>query len=307
MLNNYFFPLLFLQPKFVEEFAVGNYRLAPRKWSTSIFDLATLSTKHKLHLPYQLMDVLLGSCNCELAVAGANTPEEAVQMFEDFRIGLYASGVSPFICPFFTTESINAYSGINERDSAIGRGIEPKIASSFSSATAQLEAWPHELSLQCSVTQEALTLSPQQIEDAVFFASKWGSIATRSPSIGAFSGAFKSSPLLGSTEQSILHAWTGIESLFPTVSTEVSFRIALYLSVLCAETSQRSNFHRKVKLAYGTRSKIAHGTSKSISREEWLEAWQIMVKCAKSIANRGELPSEEKLLIELLDGKIINA
>jgi hypothetical protein len=307
MLNHYFFPLLFLQPKFVEEFTIGNYRLAPRKWSTSIFDLATLSTKHKLHLPYQLMDVLLGSCNCELAVSGANTPEEAVQMFENFRIGLYASGVSPFICPFFTTESINAYSGINERDSAIGSGIEPKIASSFSSATAQLEAWPHELSLQCSVTQEALTLSPQQVEDAVLFASKWKNIATRSPSIGAFSGAFKSSPLLGSIEQSILHAWTGIESLFPTVSTEVSFRIALYLSVLCAETSQRSSFHRKVKLAYGTRSKIAHGTSKSISREEWLEAWQIMVKCAKAIANRGELPNEEKLLIELLDGQIINA
>jgi hypothetical protein len=114
----FFYPLLFLVPGFdgpVVE--CQSFRLARRRWETSTFDLATLATKHKLHLPYQVMDVFLSRCNMELCISGKRSLEEANEAFQMLRISLYSNGVSPFLCPFVTTYSINEYSGINSRDS----------------------------------------------------------------------------------------------------------------------------------------------------------------------------------------------
>ena len=83
----------------------------------SLFDFATLATKHRLHLPYQAMDVFLSRCNVELCVSGKQSLAGANEAFQKLRLSLYSSGVSPFLCPFVTTYSINDYSGINSRDS----------------------------------------------------------------------------------------------------------------------------------------------------------------------------------------------
>jgi hypothetical protein len=302
MQTTYHFPVLFLIPEIEEAVEYGTYSLVRRQWNTSIFDLATLATKHKLHLPYQLMDVLLSACNCEIAVNNASSPSEAVEQFQHLRVGLYAAGVSPFIAPLLSTESINCYSGINERDSAIERGKSPKIPSQFSSSTAQMEAWPYELTHECATLPERLLISAAQFQEAVVFAQRWKAATKVSPSLNAVVDAVISAPRLGSIRQSILHVWTAIESLLPSVNTEVSFRIALYLTALCETVPNRSAFHKRAKSAYSIRSKIAHGSSSSVGLSEWEEAWQLVLSVAKAIAVRGNLPTEDQLLSEVLDG-----
>lgn len=300
-MSAYFFPLLILRPDFMEPIECQGVSISPRKWATSIFDLATLATKHRLHLPYQLMDVLLNACNCEVQVSNAESLEDAFSRFERLRIGLYVSGVSPFLCPLVSSESINCYSGINERDSAIERGLEPKIPSAFSSKVRQLEAWPYELAHQCAVLPESISISGDQFREAVAFSESWSTATHKSPALNALVAAVVSAPRLGSLPQSILHVWTGIESLLPSVNSEVSFRIALYLAIICEEPPKRASYLKHVKAAYNVRSKIAHGSSKSIGLAEWGEAWNLVLRAARAIARRGSIPTEEQLLAEVLD------
>jgi hypothetical protein len=95
---DFYFPLLFLTPEFEGDLIeYPPYRLARRRWQTSTFDLATLATRHKLHLPYQAMDVWLNKCNVELAICGQDSHEAAIASFEAWRLGLYAAEVSPFL------------------------------------------------------------------------------------------------------------------------------------------------------------------------------------------------------------------
>ena len=64
----FYFPLLFLVPGFPDDAVdTGPFQIAKRRWDTSTFDLATLATKHKLHLPYQAMDVFLSRCTWSCA------------------------------------------------------------------------------------------------------------------------------------------------------------------------------------------------------------------------------------------------
>lgn len=55
MAARFHFPVMALAPGF-DESALESppFRLMRRAWDVSIFDLATLATKHRLHLPYQL-------------------------------------------------------------------------------------------------------------------------------------------------------------------------------------------------------------------------------------------------------------
>lgn len=291
-----------LRPEFDQPIAHGPYEMCRRAWGTSTFDLATLATKHQLHLPYQLMDVLLAGCNVELAISDAASLDDAIARLSAFRAGLYVSGVSPFVCPFVTSESVNAYSGINERDSALARGETPKIASSFSSNSGKLEAWPLELSLACVLLRDQVGVTAAQVEAAGQFAATWTRVQAQYPVLRAFSGALQAAPQLLALDQSLLHIWTGIESLFPTVDSEVSFRLALYVSVLCATPSDRGKLHQFVRTGYRLRSKVAHGTSSKVTPEQWLSAWSLLVRCAKAVCQRQALPTESELLEELFAG-----
>lgn len=301
MNRNYYFPLLFLRPQFQGDMLLGQYSLACRRWGTSIFDLATLATQHELHLPYQVMDVMLSSCNVELAVHNAGSREDALQSFACFRVGMYLSSVSPFTSPFLTTESINDYSGINERDSALAQGREPKIRSQFTSASGKLEAWPVELSFTCMTRHGTLSFSETQAVEAARLAASWKNLLRQIPALEVMTDAFGSAPQFASRDQSLLHLWTTIESLFPSVNSEVTFRLALYLTILCAAPADRSSFHRRVKAAYGVRSKVAHGTTRAVSDEQWEEAWNLLCECAHAVIRRQGLPSENELLEELFE------
>lgn len=299
--TSYFFPISFVVPAFKEDATrVGRFLMARRKWGTSTFDFATLATKHKLHLPYQLMDVLVGKCNSELQVDHAVSPKAAQTYFESLRIGLYIQGVSPFLCPYFTDVSINDYSGINERDSSLGRGEEPKIPSPFNSESDTLEAWPLELSMQCVAVPNAFDVTEMQFGEAARFAENWFDLGSSNPAVQTISNAITTAGRLESHEQSILHMWTAMEALFPKVSSEVSFKIALYLSQLCSPPAEKKQFHTTAKKAYGVRSKIAHGSNAKVKHEDWLQSWHLTLACVSAIVKRNGLPTEEELLDELL-------
>lgn len=300
--TSFYFPLLYLVPRFEVDLAKGRYEVVARKWATSTFDLATLATRHELHLPYQVMDVMLAQCHMELAVHRVSSYEEAVEYLDCFRVGAYLAGCSPFVAPFITSRSVNEYSGINERDSAMSIGAEPKIPSSFSSDTGRLSAWPLELSFYCITKPNAVRFTEARFVEAVQIAEAWQALSKKTDAVRALTNAFLSSPLLPTRGQSLLHMWTAIESLFPTVSAEVTFRLGLYLTVLCAEPKDRSDFYRKVKSAYSVRSKVAHGSLEDVSADQWNDAWHLLCNCARSVSTRRTVPTEDELLHELFRG-----
>jgi len=300
---DFYFPLLFLVPGF-EGPAIDcpPFRLARRKWETSPFDLATLATRHKLHLPYQSMDVFLSSCNMELCVQGKTTVIEAIDALNTLRVALYASGVSPFLCPFATTHSINEYSGINSRDSETLRAkMYPGMEVGLKSDADTLEAWPFELSFQCALVDEgALRVTADAFVESVGKAERLGMVLLRTPQLTAVLSATIAAPTLGHLGQSLLHVWSAVEALFPTVNSELSFRLALYLAQLNEQGSKRQDYYDTVRSAYAIRSKVAHGSKANVSTEEWQQGWKILMDSINALHRRNALPSEQELLAELL-------
>jgi hypothetical protein len=162
MRKHYFFPCLGINLKFDEPVLEFEKMAVHRRLrSTSTFDLATLSTRHTLHIPYQLMDVYLASCNAEIELRDANDFEGAADELEILRMLFYAKGIAPFLIPFCTTYSVNAYSGINSRDSeALRKDLAPEMQEGLASDSGTLEAWPVDMSLlllQTSHQQRDLT------------------------------------------------------------------------------------------------------------------------------------------------------
>lgn len=299
---SFYFPLLFLSPGFEgDAIRCEAFQLTRRKWQTSIFDLATLATKHRLHLPYQVMDAFLSSCNVELEIESVASPEEAISAFNTFRLGLYSAGVTPFLSPFLTTHSINVYAGINSRDSKWLRGdLPPGLEHGFTSESGTLEAWPLELSFSCIGAGGSMEVSALAVTHAAAMAAKWRKITVGSAALRAVEEAINAAPKILPVEQSILHIWSAIESLFPTVSTEVTFRVALYLAQLIESGPARLERYEEIRRLYGVRSRIAHGSATQASPEEWRQTWTLLMDACNSVVSRGHLPSEKELIAELL-------
>jgi hypothetical protein len=301
-MNDYFFPVLFLVPEFETPSIVkGNLCLAKRRWETSIFDLATLATRHKLHLPYQVMDVFLSKCNAEVCVKQQASLEDAVAHLRSLKLALYGVGVSPFVTPFVTSHSINAYSGINSRDSDSLRSKLPVgMQEGITSDTASVEAWPLDLSFQCVVLPDSLQVSSELFSNACDNAFAWSSMIASHDTLRGFSDAALSTVMMSSLSQSILHMWCAIESLFPGVGAELSFRVSLYLAQLVSEGAGRRAYFDKVKKGYNTRSRIAHGAKNEATIDEWKAAWEIVTDTFNALVRRGLLSSEEALLEDLM-------
>lgn len=95
--------------------------------------------------------------------------------------------------------------------------------------------------------------------------------------------------------------WSGIESLF-NVSTEVSFRVSLYIALFLAGNNQQeaSDLFKKVKKLYNMRSSAVHGNkikediSSSVKESAYLLN-RLIIKCAEI----GSLPDLEKLIFSI--------
>jgi hypothetical protein len=299
---SYFFPVLFLRPDFAEAVIdVPPVRVLRRLWDTSIFNFATLGTRHRMRIPYQVMDVFLSRCNMEICVTGEYSLQEAIDFFQSLRLALYIAGVSPFLSPYVASHSINDYSGINSRDSVMLRDALPEgLQEGFTSEQGQIDIWPNELSFQCIVLPEQLSLTTQAIDSAVHTVRKWRRILSQKSSLKVIQDVVNTAPTIGIRDQSLLHIWSALESLFPEVNVELSFRIALYLAQLITNGPTRSSYFRKVKESYNLRSRITHGSSRDISLDDWKQTWTILIEACEALVRRGLPVSEQELLSELL-------
>lgn len=299
-MDDYFFPCLFLIPEQgMTDVQRRPYSFLIRRWDVSIFDLATLQSKHDLHVSHELMNVFLGNCNSEIRVA-ADSVQEATDKVQLLRAMLYLRGITPFVLPFISSHSINEYAGINSRDSDYMRGGLPSgLQQGITSKTSKVEAWPLELSFQ-SICVGKKTINSSVFEDACGMVAKWEPLVTQHPPLRAVQSTLIAAPKLGDLSQSILHVWTAIEALFPRVNSEVTFTVALYLTQLNLRESDRVGYFAKVRKAYGTRSKIAHGAGSDVSTGDWETAWSMLCNACVAILEREKLPSETELLEELL-------
>lgn len=305
---SYYFPCLFLVPAFEEDALESNLSaMRKRRWGTPIFDLATLATRHRLHMPYQVMDVLLQHCNLEVEVKDAEAYESAVTTIELIRAMLYVQDVGPFIVPFCTTHSVNEYSGINYRDSEILRAKLPEEQrNGITSATDTVEGWPHEMVLHYGVNADHLRVTADTWNQAMSAVAIWGQLEAQTPRLRAARRALCTAPGIQDSGSSLLHLWQGIEALFPTVNVKVSFRLSLLVSQLCAPLQPPSQTYRACKRAYGTRSRIAHGSSEEIPRSQVEEGWSLLVLCLRAVLFRTNLPGEDELMTELLESRNIH-
>lgn len=111
----------------------------------------------------------------------------------------------------------------------------------------------------------------------------------------------QTAPMIPDLSSSLLHAWQGIEALFPSVSSELSFRLALLVSQLCAPVrTERLKTYEEAKRSYSKRSRAAHGNGAKLTYQDWLDAWDLLLLCLSACLQRGDLPTEEMLTHELL-------
>ncbi|CAL9274056.1 hypothetical protein SUDANB5_02524 [Streptomyces sp. SudanB5_2050] len=303
--GRYYAPLSGLIPRDLDEpVRVGDYAFIARKWDVNIFDWAELQSKHKLHISYTAGDMLLKSCNMELAISASSTDDVRDKMLA-FHVAMYARGFHPFSVQLLSSYSINDYAGICSRRSSHGLELLPEgMRTGITSATACVEVWPAPYASGAAFRKEGLarTVTPDLLAQAVGDVDRWNILRSRYSVCRFLERVLMSSPVVADTGQSLLHVWTGLESIFPKVQSEVSFRLALYLAQLQSPLGDRREFFQRAKKSYGDRSKVAHGGELK-SREgvdPWMEAWSILTQTLRAMLDRQQIPTEEELIQELL-------
>ncbi len=300
---SYFFPCLTLTPSDLS-LAVETERagLRLRQWKTSTFDFATLGASHKLHFSWHLLDVFLNACHLEIEIKDAADYVSAQERIRVLQVMLYLQGVSPFIMPFGMTHALRDYSGINHRDSPNLRGKLPEgLQSGFVSANGKIEGWLNEPTFQSIMIGENRVISAEIFKCAVGAADQWTDLESQYHPLKAARLALQTAPTIHDISSSLLHVWQGMEALFPHVSSEVSFRLALLISQLCTPVrNDRMKTYTETKRSYGLRSRAAHGNGRKLTHRDWVDAWDLLVLCLSACLARTKLPSEDLLTRELL-------
>jgi hypothetical protein len=297
----FYLPLLGISPTFDQErVARPPFTLARRNRRANLPDLSTIGAKHKMHFPFQFADALLTGCKMELCI-DASTTDEAKLQASRLRLALLLDGTTPFLIPFIASHSEEEYAGISYRDRpSLAAMAPPQMRSGPTSADISVEMWPHELSFSFVYLEERSGVSEASFERAAVMADLWRSLESKHKELTAFRETAESAPMLVSSSQSYLHIWCGLEALFPRVSSELSFRLSLYLAQLVSLVEDRGLAHKRFKASYDIRSRIAHGSRSNLTHDEWNEAWDLLVATGKAIVQRRGLPTDIALLDELL-------
>lgn len=258
---NFFFPVTWLLPAFEGDLC-GNeqVRVHRRKWEVPIYDLySLLAERHPIRVPPELMQVYLQSVSLEFETA-ARDFAEAADRIDAYRAMLYLRGTCPTVAPFVCNTSVNTYAGINARSSGHQATMHEGMRKGITHATARIETWAHELTFACIVGapgQFARDVGTGVADGAGRDLEKWLDLEKRTPILRAARRALVKGPLMPELESSILHIWQGIESLFPSISTEITYRTSLLLAELLAPLRPRSETYETAKKSYGDRSKIS--------------------------------------------------
>jgi len=302
-MSSFFFPCVGLIPNDLPPvIEADGAALRCREWQTTAFDFATLGASHKLHFSWHLLDVFMGQCNLEIEIRDVDDFGVAQERVRVLQSMLYLQWVSPFIIPVGMSHGLRDYSGLNHRDSPALRDKLPvQLQTGFTSSDGQIEGWLHEPSLECIAIQNKRAISAQVFLAAASAADQWRALEQKHHPLSAARRALQTSPMIPDLSSSVLHAWQGIEALFPRVSSEVSFRLALLVSQLCAPVrADRMRTYGEAKRSYNQRSRAAHGNGSNLTYQSWHDAWDLLILCLSTCLHRDELPTEEMLTLELL-------
>jgi hypothetical protein len=199
------------------------------------------------------------------------------------------------------THPIADYSGINTRDSRLGvEALPENLRTGFRSDDGKIEGWLHEPTLQFFPIPDRDTLTEEIFRSAVGDLPAWERLEAKHPSLSTARRALQTAPVIPDLGSSLLHAWQGIEALFPNVSSEVSYRLSLLVAQLAPQADRKSTY-RAARHSYAMRSQAAHGSFKNIQHADWVAAWDLLAECLAGCLHRGALPSEDDLITELLD------
>lgn len=303
---SYFFPCLALLPGDLPPIVeTAQIVLRRREWETTTFDFATLGASHNLRFSWHLLEVFLNACHLEIEIRNVPDFLHAQERVRILQVMLYLQSVSPFIIPVGMTHTLRDYSGLNYRDSTAMRGNLPlELQSGFVSADGKIEGWLHEPTFQSIIVGMERTVSAQAFTDAVHAAECWTELEAAHPPLKAARLALQTAPAIPDLSSSLLHIWQGIEALFPRVSTEVSFRLGLLMSQLCAPVrNDRLKTYEEAKRSYGRRSQAAHGSGDKLAHRDWVIAWDLLILSLSACLQREGLPNEEALTRELLGKK----
>jgi hypothetical protein len=280
---------------------VGDFVIHKSVYSPGTFDVHSLGAHHKVHFPYVLLDVFWFHVGWEMEVIGAKTLDEAKEKFSIFRTMLYAQHVNPFIIPFIGTHSKNDISGMNNRDSGLfGDDFPSELRSGITSKTDEVEIWPHELSFFVLRNSDGRKITEQIANNAGQQAHKWEKLENKHKELQAVRHIMETAPTIDHLGTSLLHIWTALESFFPNVRTEVSFRMALLLAELASVIQPPLETYQTARRSYGHRSHAAHGNLKKLTHKEWDEAWKLLCIVVGGVIQRGALPDEGALISSIL-------
>ncbi len=303
-MERFFFPCLWLIPEFASDTVeTTNFVVHKRKWDVSIFDLYSLvAEKHALTFPAELMHLFLQKVNLEIETKAA-VYSEAADSANCFRAMLYLQGVTPIIMPFASNFSLNSYAGINDRSSGQQANKHAGPTEGITHSTARVHTWPHELTFTCvhgPVEASTLNLSAELIANAARDYDEWRQLEEKFKHLKAARRLLVNAPLMPDMSTSILQLWQGIESLFPSVSTEITFRVSLLLAELSSPVTVRADTYKQSKLSYVDRSRIVHGVQKNMDGTNWHRAWKLLCDALRAVLARKSLPDEDALILEVL-------
>ena len=286
----------------VSEFSGLFLSLSPRKWNVSVFDWTYLAVTppHRLYAEYQLIEVLTKNCNVSIGLRGASDHEEAKRKFSALRAMSCALGVEPLIAQFVGTHPLDALSAVNGAP-ADSEDARHATAAAIRSGEETVEVWWNQPTLSLLPSGSGLFLDSERAQAAGGLLETWTDLCDRSPSLRVLEEVLVNAPVSTSYPQATMSVWGALESLFPSVQTEVTFRVGMYLTQL-VQPPEPLAYLKSVRSAYGLRSRIAHG-SVSSTRDEiaaWRGAWTLLCDATLAITRRGGLPTEEDLTREML-------
>lgn len=286
----------------VAEFDGPSLSLGPRKWNVSVFDWTYLSVTppHRLNAQYQFVDVLTKTCDVSIGLPVAGDHLEAKRRFSALRAMSCALGVEPVIAPFVGTHPLDALSAIN---GAPADSEDPRHATAalIRSGEEAVEVWWNQPTLSLLPSGSGLFLSAERAQAADALIDVWVDLCEQVPRLRVLEEVLVNAPVSPSYPQATMSVWGALESLFPSVQSEVTFRVGMYLTQLVRPSGPLA-YLKSVRSAYAQRSKIAHG-SVSSRRDEvaaWRGGWNLLCDATLAITRRGGLPTEEDLTREML-------
>ena len=292
----YFFPLCsVIADEDVDQIKIDGVYFIRRDAFAHYSDLRPLSenSRHILKVPCEILNIYFNKCNLEVTLE-AEDVNEAILKYKCFRALLYSNGITPYISPCVCSHSLDQINSMAENG---GMAIlaSDSLGCCAKSNSRHLEIYPIDTCFETIMLEgdNSKTLAVGTAINTIWEFFKLYKKYTTSHEIRSIIDGMILAPQIPIKEQSLLYIWTVLESLFPQVNSEVSFRMSLYISHLFYKSKDT---YDEVKKSYNIRSRVAHGSVKNISYENWNQTWRILCFVSTYIFINGKIPTEAEII-----------